>query len=436
MKSSPILSRRKFIGATTQAAAWAALYGPKTLHAQGLKSRRPAGRKRIAILATEVRKHSHAQHFIDRYVEGYGWEGRHYHPRVDLVSLYVDQFPEGDLSRDRERRHQTRIYPTIMEALTCGTAQLAVDGVLIIGEHGKYPRNEKGQTLYPRYRFFNETVKTFLATGRAVPVFNDKHLSTAWQECVAMVQTARRMQFPFMAGSSLPVTWRIPQMDFPLNIPLAESVCVGYGGVDSYDFHGLETAQCMSERRLGGEVGIESVQALRGAAVWDRLEKEATTHELFLAALTRSFTVGAASPEYPVSVPALDWMRQRCAEPIGYFYQHRDGFKTRMFLMNGLVSDFTYAGKRSDTGQVQSCQMFLPMPGTVSTTADFFNPLVHHVEEMILQNRPQYPVERTLLTSGMTLFAVESLARGQVPLSTPEMSVIYTAPKESTFWRS
>ncbi len=271
MKSSPILSRRKFIGATTQAAAWAALYGPKTLHAQGLKSRRQAARKRIAILATEVRKHSHAQHFIDRYVEGYGWEGRHYHPRVDLVSLYVDQFPEGDLSRDRERRHQTRIYPTIMEALTCGTAQLAVDGVLIIGEHGKYPRNEKGQTLYPRYRFFNETVKTFLATGRAVPVFNDKHLSTAWQECVAMVQTARRMQFPFMAGSSLPVTWRIPQMDFPLNIPLAESVCVGYGGVDSYDFHGLETAQCMSERRLGGEVGIESVQALRGAAVWDRL---------------------------------------------------------------------------------------------------------------------------------------------------------------------
>ena len=33
-------------------------------------------------------------------------------------------------------------------------------------------------------------------------------------------------------------------------------MCVCYGGVDSYDFHGLETAQCMSERRRGGEVGI------------------------------------------------------------------------------------------------------------------------------------------------------------------------------------
>jgi hypothetical protein len=54
---------------------------------------------------------------------------------------------------------------------------------------------------------------------------------------------------------------------------------------------------------------------------------------------------------------------------------------------------------------------------------------------MVIENRAPYPVERTLLTSGMTLAAVESLHRGQVPLPTPEMEVTYEAPAASAFWR-
>jgi hypothetical protein len=107
-----------------------------------------------------------------------------------------------------------------------------------------------------------------------------------------------------------------------------------------------------------------------------------------------------------------------------------------MFLMNGLVTDFTYAGLRRDTNEVVSCQMFLPMPPAVTTLADFFNPLVNNIERMILEGKAPYPVERTLLTSGMTLSAVESLFRGQVEIATPEMSVAYTAPKQSNFWRA
>src|SRR4029079_13950279 len=126
-------------------------------------------------------------------------------------------------------------------------------------------------------RFFSEVVGVFERAGRAVPVFNDKHLSTDWGECVEMVSGARRLHFPFPAGSSLPVTWRIPSIEMPLGTPLVQSVCVGYGGVDSYDFHGLETAQRMSARRTGGEVGIKTAQALRGAAVWSRLEADAQT---------------------------------------------------------------------------------------------------------------------------------------------------------------
>ena len=249
------LSRRTFLAGALGAA------GPLIITSRGFAQ--PAKRKRIAFLGTVVRRHSHAQHFLDRHTLGYTWGGAWSPPRFDVASVYIDQFPEDDLARQRIARHKLRQFPSIAEALTLGGDKLAVDGVVIIAEHGDYPTNERGQKRYPRYEWFREVVKVFEASGRSVPVFNDKHLSTNWDECREMVDDARRLEFPFLAGSSLPVTWRLPSIDMPFNAPLAESVCVAYGGPDSYDIHALETAQCMSERRRGGEVGIRSVQALR-----------------------------------------------------------------------------------------------------------------------------------------------------------------------------
>ena len=221
-------------------------------------------RPKVAFLGTVVFTHSHAQHFLDRHTLGYTWNGGWQLPRIQVESVFIDQFPDGDLARERVRRHGLRLYPTIEEALTLGGEKLAVDGVIIIGEHGEYPTNEKGQRRYPRYEWFKRVVKIFEASGRSVPVFNDKHLSTNWNECVEMVADSRRLDFAFLAGSSLPVTRRMPALDMPYDAPLKESVCVGYGGVDSYDFHALETAQCMSERRAGGEKGVSQIHALRG----------------------------------------------------------------------------------------------------------------------------------------------------------------------------
>jgi hypothetical protein len=392
-------------------------------------------RKRVALLATEVRRHSHAQHFIDRLLEGYGWEGRWRHPSIELASLHVDQFPERDLARERSRRFGVPILPTVEEALTLGGSRLAVDGVLIIAEHGKYPRNEKGQTLYPRHAWFQRVVKVFEESGRAVPVFNDKHLSTGWDQCASMVGDSRRLGFPFLAGSSLPVTWRIPSIEMPAGAPLVESLCACYGGVDSYDFHGLETAQCMSERRAGGEAGVVSVLALRGEKAWAAIEERESTRRLLLAALTRSHTL-APPPGYTFPVPSIAWARERSPDAIAYLVDHAGGFRTAMLLLNGLVQDFTYAGLLR-SGEMISCQMHLPMPGHISTTADFFNPLMHNIERMVVEGRAPYPVERTLLTSGMTLFAVDSLHGDGARIETPGMrEVAYRVPAESTYWRS
>lgn len=389
-------------------------------------------RKKIAFLGTVVHQHSHAQHFLDRHTLGYTWRGAWQTPRFDVTSVYIDQFPENDLARQRIRRHNLRQFPTIAEALTLGSSQLAVDGVVIIAEHGNYPTNEKGQRLYPRYEWFKQVVQVFEASGRAVPVFSDKHLSTTWERCTEMVADAKRLGFPFLAGSSLPVTWRLPSIDMPYDAPLAESVCVGYGGVDSYDFHGLETAQCMSERRRGGEVGIASVHAIRGAKLWESLaapDRE-VTRQLIVAALCRSHNLPVQGG-YPTDRVTFDWARQTLPDTLGYLIEHRDGFRTTLLLT--AIRDFNYAGWRRDTGEIVSCQMYLPMPGQSATTADFFNPLARHIETLVLERRAPYPVERTLLTSGMVIGGVESLHRGQVLVPTPQMEVRYQGPQESLF---
>ena len=140
-----MLTRREFIGAAAAAAA-------------GAQSTPP---KRIAIITTIYRYLSHGQHMGDRFLIGYPYEGAWHMPDMQVVSLYVDQHPEGDLSAARAREFGFKVYPTIAETLRCGGDKLAVDAVLIIGEHGDYPRNEKGQILYPRHEFFEQCAKVY-----------------------------------------------------------------------------------------------------------------------------------------------------------------------------------------------------------------------------------------------------------------------------------
>jgi len=394
-------------------------------------------RPRIAAVVTVYFKYSHAQHIVDRFLEGYGWNSTHHRPPMDLVSLYVNQVGGNDLSRDRAARFPTmKIYPTIAEALCCGGSKLAVDGVVLVGEHGKYPRNEKGQTRYPRYEFFQQIVEVFRSSNRAVPLFNDKHLSWNWDYAREMYDTARRMNFPFMAGSSLPLTWRTPSLEMPLGSRIREAMCVGYGGVDSYDFHTLETIQCMVERRKGGETGVKWLQAYRGEKFWQAYQEGIWPKDLVEAALCRSHTLTPSRKGFNNDFPSFDDMRRLVKNPVAYRYEHADGLMSTMLLMRGLVEDFNFAASLEGRPEPFSTQMYLPMPPRRTSLANFFSPLVNNMEAMFLTGKPTYPVERTLLTTGLTAAGVESLYRDQVRYDTPHLAVRYQPTEESTFWRT
>jgi hypothetical protein len=386
--------------------------------------------KRLAIIATVYRPLSHAQHMGDRFLTGYPYGGAWHKPDMQVVSLYVDQKPGNDLSAARASEFDFHVYPTIAETLRCGGQKLAVDAVLIIAEHGDYPRNEKGQIQYPRYEFFDQCVQVFQKDGRAVPVYNDKHLSYSFEKAAKMVEASRRLRFPLLAGSSLPVTWRLPAIDLPLGCQIEEALMVGEGGSDAMDFHALEGLQCMVERRRGGETGVKAVQLIEGDAVWQALTSGRYSKALLTAALSRSDTpLGLTVDDGRTQdLVGSDLLRVLAKKPAAYFIEYRDGLKATMLMLDGALKDYNFAARLSG-GQIQSTQFLLTPEPNVTYSAC----LMHKVEEMIETGSAPYPAERTLLTSGMLESCLTSKFQNHVRLETPHLAVSYKPPEHPQF---
>ncbi len=178
---------------------------------------------------------------------------------MDVVALYVDQKPGGRPERRAGRAASaSRSIPTIAEALRCGGSEAGRRRRL---DHRRARRitrrNEKGQILYPRYEFFREVAEVFETDGRAVPVFNDKHLSYSFAKAKEMVEHSKRLKFPFLAGSSLPVTWRLPPVELPLGCEIEEALMVGVGRLGPDGFPRPRGHAVHGRAARGGETGVE-----------------------------------------------------------------------------------------------------------------------------------------------------------------------------------
>jgi len=388
-------------------------------------------RTRLAVITTFWDWRSHANHMSERFLSGYPRDGRWHRPEMDLVSAFVDQQPDTDVSTEKSSIYGFTIYPTIAEALRQGTDELAVDAVLLIGEHGDYPDNEKGQKLYPRYEFFEQIVDVFRKDGRALPVFNDKHLSYSFPKARRMVQASKELNFPFLAGSSLPVTFRIPPIELPLDCQIEDALMVGVGGSDAMDFHALEAMQCMVERRRGGETGVKAVQLIDGDEVWQAGKDGRWSRRLLESALARSDSRSGIglSDGRPQDLTHSGELEQLVTNPAAYFIEYNDGFRATLLMLNGAVGDYTFAARVTGMPDVQSVQFQLPPSPNVTYSAC----LMSKVEEMILTGRAPFPVERTLLVSGMLEQCLESRINGHRRIMTPELNVTYRAPEESQF---
>lgn len=365
--------------------------------------------KPVAAVVTTYSHNSHADVIVSRLLEGYTLNDQGERPNLKLVSLYTDQVPETDKSRKLAAQYGFKIYDTVSDALTLGTGKLAVEGVLLVAEHGDYPKSPTGQTVYPKRRLFNEVATVFRTSGRVVPVFCDKHLADNWPDAKWLYDTAKELSVPLMAGSSLPVLWRYPPADVERGAKLREIVGISYHTLDAYGFHGLEMLQTLAERRAGGETGIRAVTCLEGNAVWDaagRLYDPA----LLDAAMSRRRDPRGGDKSLKEIVP----------EPILFHVEYADGLKTNLLTLNGAVAEWAAAWRYGDD-RVDSTLFWTQEARPVM----HFTYLVKGIDSMIHTGRPTWPAERTLLTSGKLDALLTSKQRGGERLETPNLLIGY-----------
>lgn len=368
-------------------------------------------RKKIAAVVTTYYPASHADVIVTKFLKGFPTDKGLLPPQVDIISMYMDQIHERDMGIALADQHGVPVYPRIRQALTLGGGELAVDGVLLIGEHGDYAWNEKDQHLYPRRYFLEQTCGVFATSGRSVPVFSDKHLSYNWSDAKWMFDRTRALEVPFMAGSSLPLGWRNPWLEYPLNTPVEEAIAVAYGGLESYGFHALELLQCMVERRPGGETGIRAVQCLEGDAVWKAGNDGRWSQELAAAAIV--YIEGKKDGT----------MEMHCKAPAAFLLEYADGLRAAVLMLNGYLQGWGYAGRVN--GQAQGMEVYLSGPPHAH-----FSYLGLNIQRLFLTGVPSYPVERTLLVSGALDALMESRYQGHVRIETPYLDVHYRSYAE------
>jgi len=336
---------------------------------------------------------------------------------LKLVSLYTDQRPTGDISRLLAASHRFRLSETIEDALTLGTGRLAVDGVLLIAEHGEYPKSPTGNTQYPKRRFWEETIRVFKDSGHVVPVFIDKHLADNWADAKFIYDTARELKVPLMAGSSLPVTWRRPPADVKRGARLREIVAITYHMTDAYGFHALEFVQALAEQRHGGETGIKAVQSLADDKVWRAFDEKTFDTELFDAVWQRlSQPQNRGRP-----------LRDVVSKPKLFRLEYADGLRAHLLELNGAAGEWAAAWRYADDGPERPVRdiessLFWTQEGRPGM---HFTWLLHGIEQMMLTGKPSWNVERTLLTSGALDSLLLSLKEDQRRVETPYLMLRY-----------
>lgn len=372
---------------------------------------------KVAAIVTAFFHRSHAHVILENFLVPYLFNGEVIDPRehFEIASLYVDQFGtrrRPDMARPVAAEFGIPLHETVTGALTLGGDDLAVDAVLMIGEHGDYPFNEKGQELYPKRRFFDEIVSVFEKSGRSVPVYSDKHLSHSFAEAREMVDTAKRLDFGLMAGSSVPLAERRPPMDPPAGSRIAAAVSIHGGPLERYGFHGLEVLQSIVETRAGGETGVASVRYLEGESLWRAADDGSWSEDLANLALRAEMGPGAPPLRRLLTRPGFAG-----TPPHGFLLRYRDGLRAIVLKIgvSGIRWDFAC---RLD-GRAEPLSTYFH--GGPWDNRNLFKALAHAIQSHFLTGKPPCPVERTLLAGGALEAAIDSKIAGGAEIATPHL---------------
>jgi hypothetical protein len=381
-----LMTRREMLGITGMAGL-AALTGSAAVAAPRPVQKRP----RIACLVTYwAAPNSHADWIIAKLMDGYWWKGQHTPSRVDVVSVYIHQLNESPLGQKVCKAKNIPIFKTAGEAVTLGGKELAVDGVVIVGEHGNYPTNLKGQWMLPRWWIYQQVIKVFEQSNRSVPVFNDKHFSISWDEAKWMFDKSRELGFPLTGGSSIPVYFRKPEIELDLNTPIKSSVVLGGAPDEGALFHCVDVLQAFVERRKGSETGVKAVQCIRGPETWNWTERNPWAADL-LESVRKKFDL---KPGH----------FQEIKKPNVCIVDYNDGTKGAVYSADDV--GWTYAADIEGQKDPTIISM-LDWPGPFSQY-HASNALPHWITEMMVTKKEPFNAERLLLSTGIVSYNMDS----------------------------
>jgi len=357
-------------------------------------------RPKVAVVMNVYFPNSHADVFVGRLLEGYRLNQESHRPRVQAVSFYVDQFPVNDMAREQAAEYAVTIYPDVAGALRRGTGKLAVDGVAIVGEHGDYPKNARGNFTYPRFRRFEEVTRVMREDGRVVPLFFDKYFAYDWEDARRIYERVLEMKIPLFSGSSLPLTWRRPALEFARGIELEEVLAVSFSDLEEHAYHAIEMLQAMVERRRGGEVGVASIRCVEGDEVW----KLDWSKDLLQEALLRRVNPGYG---------------KESRNPQAIQIRYKDGLRATILNLDGMTRDYLFAA-RERNGKTHSSCFYIQL-----YNHNHWSFMVRAFEDLVLTKKTPHPIERNLLTTGLLIFALESRLQGGKWLDTPQLGISY-----------
>jgi hypothetical protein len=373
----------------------------------------PKKRPKVAAVFTSFEYRSHAHVILENFLNPYLFNGKRIDPGVDVVSFYADQTPKGDMAHEVSRQYGIPIYPAIDQALCLGSKHLAVDAVLSIGEHGHYPVNSLGQIEYPRKRFFDQIVAVMRRSNRFVPLYNDKHLSYRWDWAKEMYDTCRKLAIPLMAGSSVPLAQRKPPLELRPGIEITEAVSIHGGPPESYDFHALEVLQSIVEFRQGGETGISSVEFLQGDAFWKAVHEGRWSRSLAEAAMASEFGSWKLS----------QLEGEKAAAPHAILLTYKDGLRASVLKIGNSGTRWNFACNLKGDLKPRATHFYVgPWQNR-----NLFKALSHAMQIHFRLGKAPYPVERTLLVTGVLEAAMRSRAHSGAAASTPHLEFSYPA---------
>ena len=417
MEANPLFTRREILG-LTGLAGLATLTGISSSALGQTQQKMP----RIAVLATFWgATRSHADWLVNKLIDGYWWQGAYVPPRVEVVSLYLHQHDTSLLGQKVAKAKGIPIFKSITEAVTLGGKELAVDGVVIVGEHGDYPTDLKGHWLLPRWWMYNQVVRVFEKSKRSVPVFNDKHLSYNWDDAKWMFDKSRELGFPLTGGSLLPVYYRKPEIELDIDTPIKHSIVVGATPDEGAIFHCIELLQAFVERRKGGETGVKSIQSIRGPEAWIWVKRNDWASKL-LDSVAKSLD---RKPGYFQEVPQTNIC----------IIEYNDG--TKAAIIGSRESSWTYAGEIEG----QNEPTIVSLLGFAGPFDQYHasNAQPHWITEMMLTKKEPFNAERLLLTTGITNQYMESNWEGSKysavgrRIETPFLNMTYRTKRGAQF---